>query len=313
MRKRADATKDLAQRTLLWKVWERMLEIEFVDRSVALAGKAFVSFFPLVIVIAAFVPASIRNSIFTTLSHQFGLRGDALAEAKGAFASADNVRRATGLLGLVLTLFFASSFTTAIQRVYLRAWRREPGGKAAKYTRGPAWLVVIVAYMALVGALRSALGDGPGLLIVGVAAIAMGVGIWWFSAWFLLLGHVRPRVLLPTGVITGLAMFGYVVSASVWMPNVVTRNQSQFGFFGVALAMVTWFTGASVCIIVGACAGPALAEDRGRVGTFIRGGNDDLLVEGATPSLPGPTETLSMRDAFRTEREEPRPTDRTEP
>jgi hypothetical protein len=30
-----------------------MLEIEFVDRSVALAGKAFVSFFPLVIVVAA--------------------------------------------------------------------------------------------------------------------------------------------------------------------------------------------------------------------------------------------------------------------
>jgi hypothetical protein len=29
-----------------------MLEIEFVDRSIALAGKAFVSFFPLVIVVA---------------------------------------------------------------------------------------------------------------------------------------------------------------------------------------------------------------------------------------------------------------------
>jgi len=38
-----------------------MLEIEFVDRSVALAGKAFVSFFPLVIVVAAFVPERIRS------------------------------------------------------------------------------------------------------------------------------------------------------------------------------------------------------------------------------------------------------------
>ena len=40
-----------------------MLEIEFVDRSIALAGKAFVSFFPLVIVVAAFVPDRIRTSI----------------------------------------------------------------------------------------------------------------------------------------------------------------------------------------------------------------------------------------------------------
>ena len=41
---RVDATRDRAQRTLLWQIWARMLEIEFVDRSVALAGKAFVSF-----------------------------------------------------------------------------------------------------------------------------------------------------------------------------------------------------------------------------------------------------------------------------
>ena len=37
------------------RVWERLLEIEFVDRSVALVGKAFVSFFPLVIVVAGFL------------------------------------------------------------------------------------------------------------------------------------------------------------------------------------------------------------------------------------------------------------------
>ena len=37
--------------------------------------------------------------------------------AREAFASSDDVRQATGLLGLVLTIFFATSFTTALQRV----------------------------------------------------------------------------------------------------------------------------------------------------------------------------------------------------
>jgi hypothetical protein len=90
---------------LLWRVWERMLEIEFVDRSVALAGKAFVAFFPLVIVIAAFMPESVRSSILTTVTARLGIRGDALTTAREAFASADDVRQATGLLGLVLTAF----------------------------------------------------------------------------------------------------------------------------------------------------------------------------------------------------------------
>ena len=52
--------------------------------------------------------------------------------------------------------------------------------------------------------------------------------------------------------------------------------------------------------MVGACAGPVLAEDSGGVGRFIRGGRDATLVDGAAEPLPGPIETLRLRDAFRT-------------
>ena len=92
MRKRVDDLRDRLERLLLWRVWERMLEIEFLDRSVALAGKAFVSFFPLVIVVAAFVPDRTRSSIITTLTHRLGLQGDALTTTREAFASSDDVR-----------------------------------------------------------------------------------------------------------------------------------------------------------------------------------------------------------------------------
>ena len=52
MRERIAELRMRFEGLLLWRVWERMLEIEFLDRSVALAGKAFVSFFPLVFVVA---------------------------------------------------------------------------------------------------------------------------------------------------------------------------------------------------------------------------------------------------------------------
>ena len=258
-----------------------MLEIEFVDRSVALAGKAFVSFFPLVIVIAAFAPERIRSSIITTVTARLGIQGDALTLAREAFASSDDVRRATGLLGLVLTIFYASSFTTALQRVYLRAWRRPPGTSVGTQWRGVAWLFVILASVALLGGLRGALGGGLGLGLFAIVSLAVTSGLWWFTAWFLLLGDVRPRVLLPTGVITGLAMTGFAASATIWMPDVVTQNEAQFGFFGVALALVTWFSGAAICVLIGACAGSVFAEDTGRVGTLIRGGDRPTLTAGA--------------------------------
>jgi membrane protein len=128
--------------------------------------------------------------------------------------------------------------------------------------------------------------------------------MWWFTAWFMLQGQLRWRVLIPTALITALAMSGYAISATIWMPAVVTRNESQFGFFGVALALVTWFSGAAICVLVGACAGPVLAEDNGPIGALIRGPKPGLLVEGAPPSLPAPTRAPHLRDAFRPTQED---------
>ena len=289
--------RERAERTLLGRVWDRMLEIEFVDRSVALAGKAFVSFFPLVIVVASFAPQRVRTSIFSTLTHRLGIGGAALVTAKEAFASADDIRKATGILGLVLTLFFASSFTTALQRVYLRAWRRPPGGKVGEYARGPAWVLVVLASMAVLGGLRAVLGDGPQVTLFILISLVVASALWCFTAWFMLMGQVRWRVLVPTGVVTALAMGVYGLSAAVWMSSVVTRNEDQFGFFGVALALVTWFSGAAICVLIGACAGAVFAEDSGRVGAFIRGGG--VLAAGRGGSTIAPRSRGRTRAARR--------------
>jgi uncharacterized BrkB/YihY/UPF0761 family membrane protein len=298
VRSRVQVIRGWAEQTLLWRVWERMLETEFIDRSIALAGKAFISFFPLIIVIAAFVPAHLRTSIFTTLTHRLGITGASLATVKQAFASAADIRRATGLLGLVLAVFYASSFTTALRRAYLRAWRRPPVKAAGNYVRGVAWVAAFLVYMALLGGTRNVLGSGAGIAAFVVVALALSTAIWWFTAWLMLKGQVRLRVLFPSGLITGTALSVYALSATLWMPGNVTSNNHQYGIFGVALALVTWISGAAICIIVGACVGPVLAEDPGPIGRLVRGGAASPLVEGAMHPLPPPVRSLRLADAF---------------
>jgi membrane protein len=169
--------RDRLERLLFWRVWERLLEVEFVDRSVALAGKAFVSFFPLVIVVAAFAPERTRASIIVTVTARFGIRGDALTTARQAFASSEDIRTATGVLGLVLTIFFATSFTTALQRIYLRAWRRPGRTGVNAYWRGAACLAAMLGSMALLGGVRTALDGvvGDGLFAVVSLAVTSGL------------------------------------------------------------------------------------------------------------------------------------------
>ncbi len=286
------------ERSFLWRVWERMLEIEFVDRSIALAGKGFVSFFPLVIVVAAFVPATIRSSIVSSVATRFGMQGNALTIVQDAFASSDDVRKATGLLGLVFTVLFATSFTTALQRVYLRAWRRPPGAGVAAFWRGMIWLLAMLACLAILGALAGVVGGGAGSGAFAIVTVGVTAGLWWFTAWLLLLGEVRWRVLIPTGVITGVALALFALSASIWMPAIVRSNEAQFGVFGIALALVTWFSGAAICVLIGACAGAVFAHDTGRLGRFVRGGEKHTLNPGARPQLAPPSHELSFRDSF---------------
>ena len=286
------------QRLLVWRVWERLLEIEFLDRSVALAGKAFVSFFPLVIVVAAFMPERIRSSIITSLTFRLGVRGDALALTREAFASSDDIKTATGVLGLVLTIFFAGSFTTALQRVYLRVWRRPPSGGAGLYWRGVPCLLAVLACMALLGGMSGLLDGILGVGVLAILALVLTSGMWWWIAWFLLLGAVRARALLLTGLITGVSTAVFALSAAVWMPEMVKSNEAQFGFYGVALSLITWFSGAAICVVAAACAGAVFAEDAGLVGTLARGHDPRTLTAGAAPSLLPPVRELDLRDAF---------------
>jgi membrane protein len=290
--------KDWLERSLLWRVWERMLEIEFVDRSIALAGKGFAALFPLLIVVAAFLPPAARAAMLASVTATVGLRGDALVLARQAFATSEDVQQATGLLGLLLTILFAVSFTTALQRIYLRAWRRPPGVRVGRYWRGAVWLLVLTGCMVLLGAIHGASGSGSNLAVLIVIALALMTGLWWFTSWLLLLGEVRPRVLLVPAMITGLAITVYSASASVWMPEMVSENEAQFGFFGIALSLVTWFSGASMCVLVGACIGPVFAADRGMIGRLTRGANPTTLKPDARPPLPGPDRELTLRDAF---------------
>ena len=299
VRKRTDAVQTWVERTIWWRIWERVLENEFVDRAVALAAKAFVSLFPAIIVIAAFAPPSVRDSIYHTITRRAGLSGAGLATVRGAFASASDIRRATGILGLVFTFFYINSFTTALQRVYTKAWRRPPTGRVSGYALGASWLVGLLVYFVIIGVARAIIGGGPELAAYAVVALAAAIALWCITPWLMLGRQVRLRVLIPTGAITGIAMSVYAASASLWMPRTVTENQRQFGFFGVALAMVTWLSGMALIIVVSAAAGPVFAEDTGWIGQHVRGSSTaGTLAPNAAPSLPPPASAPTLSDAL---------------
>ena len=130
-------------------------------------------------------------------------------------------------------------------------------------------------------------------------ATVISVAAWTATPWLMLLGDVRFRALIATGVVTAVLIAGYTAAAPVWMPNTISSNQAQFGFFGVALSLISWLSGATICILLGASTGAVLVSDEGVVGRICRLGVTSLLKEGARPSLPPPARPGRLADAFK--------------
>lgn len=284
--------------TALGRAWSRMLEVEFVDRSVALAAKAFVSLFPFLLLVTALTPQSVRAEVLESLTNRFGITGAVFETIRESFASADQTKAAAGVLGAVITLAFAVSFTTALQRTYLRAWRRPPGGGAKNKGRGAVWVAGLIAMLLILTLIRNLLGDGAGRVLTWAIGLCITTGLWWWTAHLMTRGEVRWRPLLPTAVITGVGSWLYTLSATIWMPRTLESQFAQFGSFGVALAFVTWFTGLSFLIVFAAVAAPALAEGDDSFARWLRTGQPSSLSPGAQPALPGPARPMRLSDAF---------------
>ncbi len=280
--------------TALGRLWSRLLEMEFVDRSVALAAKAFVSFFPLLIVFSSLMPDAARQEIIAAIGARLGLTGAVFDVVRQAFTTPDATKAATGVLGVIVTIAFAVSFTTALQRVYLRAWRRPPGGGVINKGRGAVWLGGVfgmLSFLALARTLTGSIGNW-------VLGVFFSMGLWWWTAHIMLRGEVRWRPLLPTAVVTGLGVWLYTLAAAIWMPANVANNFYQFGTFGIALSFVSWFTGMAFILVVAAAVGPVIIEANDPVSRWIRRGRTDVLVPGAPPPLPGPVRPVRLSDAF---------------
>jgi len=249
-------------------------------------------------VAAAVARDGIRQEILSGVTDRLGVNGDAMALVRQAFASPEATRAATGFFGVLLALAYGVSFTTALQRVYLRAWRRPPGGGIRNKGRGALWVGGVLLFVFLLAAVREIIGGKAGTVGAWILSFVAGTLLWWWTARLMLRGEVRWRPLLSTAVLTGVGGSVYAAGSGVWMPVTVSGNFAQFGAFGIALSFVTFFTGSAFIIVVAAAVGPVLAEAAGPLGRWIRHGAATPLEPGAPPPLPGPIRPMRLMDAF---------------
>jgi membrane protein len=238
---------DIGRRSLA-----RFVELEGFDRAMALAGQAFAALLPLLIVFGTVAQGS-SEEVADDLIERFDVSGDAAETLRAALSQPPE--SGVGGLGAVLLVISALSFTRAMQRLYVRAWRLEPLGVHGNLW-GLAWLAAFVVYWALQPAIVE-LFDG----VVGfVVSLALSTLLWLWTPWLLVARRIAWRRLLPQAFLTAVGILALAVGAAIYLPYAIASTSEDFGVLGVAFTLLSLLFALSLVLVVTAALGATLAD-----------------------------------------------------
>lgn len=235
------------------RMYNRTLEIDGVDRAIAIGALAFTSMFPLLIVYSALLSPGDGEAIAGRLIERFELNGATADSIDSAFQAPAGTGTAT-FIGAVLVVLTALSFTRAMQRLYESAWSLDRKGMRGSGW-GLLWLAGLVSFLFAQPGLDQALIPGLHLAV----SLVLAGGLWLMTPYLLLGRRVHYRQLFQSAAISAVAMTAAEVVSVLAMPRIVEESSEQFGTIGVAFALLTWLTSLAMVVMAATVVGAELA------------------------------------------------------
>jgi membrane protein len=216
-----------------------LVSVRIMDSATVLAAKAFTTVLPVIFVIVAFSPDGLKDRFKGAIRGALGLDGAALQQVDSALTAPDgDVRQAYGLVGLVIVLYSATSFSRSLQKLCERCWYLPKATAKEVAWRWPAWIGGLVVCLMVAGVLRRGLGAGP---VAGMFLTApVSIGFWWWTQRFLLAGRIGWPPLLPGAVLTGVALTLWMPASRIYVPEALNRSISRYGPLGSVFTILSW-------------------------------------------------------------------------
>lgn len=260
---------DIGRRSLA-----RFVELEGFDRAMALAGQAFAALLPLLIVIGSVSPAD-DDSLADTLIDRFDLSGSAADTLRDAVSQPPH--SGLSVLGALLLVISALSFTRAMQRLYIRAWRLDKLGLRANYW-GLIWLGLFIAFWSIQPAIVGLFSG----LVAFVVSLTLSTVLWLLTPWLLTARRIAWRRLLPQAFLTAVGLLVLAVASAIYLPHAVATASREFGILGVGFTLLSLLFSLSFVLVVAAALGATLAESPRAGDVAAQMAHDDEPVTGST-------------------------------
>jgi membrane protein len=248
----------------------RLLSVNLLDAGTRLAAQLFLTAIPLLFVVAAFAPQTVRDQLVSTARNVFGLTGASDDQLKQVYGSnGGDLRQTTGVIGALVALLSATACSRAMARVCERAWNLPRAAVRVAVWRWVVWLAVWMMALVLQGPLRD--GFGHGLWLGLPLTFLADVAVWWWTQRLLLSKRVGWLPLLPGAILTALAMTALSVTARLYMPTALNRSLANYGSLGSVFTMLSWLIAICAALTFTITAGAVLASEPPLAGLLHRG------------------------------------------
>ena len=238
----------------------RFVGMSGIDRCLVLSSQAFTALIPLLIVVSTLAPPRRPDVVARTIVRKFGLSGDSANAVDQLFHIPGEATTGVSIASAVLLVYSGVSFTRRLQKMYLAAWRQEKAGVRGGLFAALGLLVLIGEVLILYG-ITTFVRHLPmdWLLMLPLSAVA-GLVPWTSIPYLLLNRQVHWRRLLVAGGLASTAMAVYGTATTLYMPGLMDTYTSDFGLFGVTIAIIGWLLAAAGIIVASAAIGAEFDE-----------------------------------------------------
>ncbi|KQX06891.1 hypothetical protein ASC59_03440 [Leifsonia sp. Root1293] len=228
--------------------------MQFVDRGMTLAAHAFTAILPILIVAGA-VRASLSPESGPIFAEHLGLNSVTAEILQKSLPGGAQELRATGVIGVVLLVIAATSFSRALERTLHTIWHTPPAGIRFGW-RWVAGIVIVVVGIGLVVAARTILrGDGVIPLLEFITEAAIWSTLWWVTSWIVIDRLVSLRDLLPGSLLAGVGFAAAGVVGRLFLPPILADSAMRFGVLGMAFTYIGWLLVLSCILLIAVTVG----------------------------------------------------------
>jgi hypothetical protein len=232
-----------------YAVIRRFLDLELLERSVALSAQAFIALLPLVILVVSIFVTDVGRMLSEQVGERFAL--DSLTvEAVKALFSENLGHRTISWLAVLMVVVSAFSLARRLARVYASVFDL-PTLRRNENWRGLVWIVLQVTMMVFASFLRQVRNDA-GLLLMIVAVLALIV-VWFgtdVASLRLLVPNAPNRLVMASAGVATVGRLGLGAWAAIYFARSLSEQAQQYGPIGVTFAIYTYLL---VSVLVYVC------------------------------------------------------------